>query len=216
MDLDALFPQINTNPLDTYPLKNYFIAAYPNFLVLGKPNVVNFKFTFEENLYLKLQPSFYDLWKETFDKIGNKIASNNLGDVEDTPLINYLSFQISWKIKDLTIIFEIKNHNLNKTEIIVDVIEFDKIYKGFCFLLFKPYCLPPFICFTFKLIIEIKPLKQIKCLKNIKDAISLVEEMDLFLNDDSKVYLAAENILRFLSEIILQKKMFTKLNLNIE
>jgi len=212
MELDSLFPKINSEPIDIFPLKNYFLVAYPNFLVLGTPIVNNLQITFLENSYIKLNPCYYKDWKISFDKIAKEIANSDLSKNINNPevIVEYFTFSITWILDNKHFIIKLNNHLQNKTQIILDVIEFYNVYNGICALFFKPMCLPPFIIFMFKVIIDTKPLLIIKRVKNIQNALQFVKKLNLFEDDYPKTILAAENVLRFQNELILHKQFCDK------
>jgi len=211
MDLDSLFPAIYINePIDLYPMKNYFLVAVPNFIVLGTPQFYGNSVTFCENSYIKIQPSYYSEWKNFLLNSFKIVGSNDLNDKDDTSLVDYETFKISWNLKDKIFHIQIKDHEKNQTSITVDIIELQNIYSGICALFFKPLCLPNYVVFAFKVCEETQSLLKIRRVKYIKDAVKLIKNMDVFENDYSKILLTAEHVLRFQNELIIYKKLCNK------
>jgi len=59
MELDSIFPALRfTEPIDIFPLKNYFLVAFPNFIAFGSTEFSNFSLSFSENSYIKIQHYF--------------------------------------------------------------------------------------------------------------------------------------------------------------
>jgi len=207
VDIDSIFPAIRSEPIDVYPLKNYFLVAYPNFLVLGQPKWSKSLLSFDENSYIKIHPCFYADWKNCFKIIESKIAKNEFY-ADETTIVDYPTFEVILLVKNETFFLQIHKHANNKTSIQLSLLEYNNLCNGISALFFKPFCLPTIVNFTIKCCVETRSLLQIKKINNTKEAVRFVEELDLFGNDFDKIYLAAESIIRFHSDIILQKKMY--------
>jgi len=209
-ELDSSFPKINCEPLDIYALKNSFLVAIENVIIFGSPKFTKNEILLEENSYIKIQPTFYTYWKNALDAIGAKLASNDYNDIIDEIIVTYLTFKIIWKYQNRVVFFQILNHSENKTILAIDEIDFYNIYRGICELFFKPFCIPAFIHYTFKVCTETLSLKEISKINNIQDALILVKKLNLVENNFSDLYLAAENILRFHSQIVVYKSFLKK------
>jgi len=205
MELDSQFPNVNSEPIDICSLKNYFLVAYPNFLLLGTPSYSDFKLTFKENSYIKIQPCYYLDWKKSLDSFANKFLNQIDDDDEETVIVNYETFNLSAKFQNKNIIIQINNHPKNKTFFIIDTVEYSQINSAICALFFKPFCFASYVLLTFETIIEVQSLNAIKKVKCLKEAINLVKNMNLF-EDESKIIVVANNILRYHSKIILHKE----------
>jgi len=206
VDIDSYFPALQSEPIDVYPLKNCFLVAYPNFLVLGHPKWSKSLLSFEENSYIKIHPCFYAEWKKCFKIIESKIAKNEFYP-DETIIVDYPTFEVNLLVKQEVFFLQINKHANNKTSIQLSFVEYSHLCNGISALFFKPFCLSSIVNFTIKCCVETLSLLQIKNIKNIKEAVSLVQELNLFENDFDKIYIGAESLIRFHSDIILQKKM---------
>jgi len=207
---DSYFPKIDCEPIDVYVMKNSVLAAFPNAIILGHPLVIHNKLVFDENAYIKIQPTYYKDWKTSINAIGTKIGLIDYQKVNREIIVQYLTYEITWKCENELFYIEIIGHKDNKTKIVVDVAEFYKIINGFCELFFKPLCLPAFVHYAFKVCSQTQSLSQIKEIKNIQSALVMVKKLDLGENDFHNLFIVAENILRFHSQLILYKEFLKK------
>ncbi len=143
------YPKLTT-PLDCYPVGSFlFLAAYPNFLALGRPSAY-YNFQFCSNSYIKLLPASLQKWHKPLREILSvfyqdlDISSGIV--VEET---HFPKFCIKWEKPEglsNSCMFDIKvEFPFNTTKFTLAPLDIYDLVKGFECLLVKPLCLPFFV-----------------------------------------------------------------------
>lgn len=195
------FPSLSES-LDNFSLKDCFLGAYPNFLVIGYVLINNPQVVFLQNTYIKIPTFYYKHFFEALKEIGKFLCYDKQPEVNTTTIFVTETYELQWSIEENIVYLMIRNHLLNKCKIQVDIIQFYFLVTGFKELFFKPYCLKYFITYSFYCLCEVKTHTDIQQFTSIIDAVNTVSELQLNFNKE-ELLLVSENIIRYQSELLL-------------
>lgn len=201
MELLNDFPSLG-EPLDTYSIKDTFIAAYPNFLVIGDIHQNNPDFFFLQNTYFKIPTyHFEDLYKAITD-LGQFLIHDKQPASNVTTIFETETYKFQWTFEENLVYLKINNHPVNKTHLPIDLLQFYFLANGFKEMFFKPFCFKYIVNYSFYCLCEIKTKEDIEKLTSIKDAVETTSALQLNFKKE-ELFLVSENILRHKSELIL-------------
>jgi hypothetical protein len=195
------FPLLS-EPLDSYSLKDSFIAAYPNFLVIGKVLINNQDIVFLENSYFKIPTYYFQDFFEALTDIGKFLIHDKQPETNSTTVFETETYLLNWTIQENNVLLKIDNHSLNKTTLEVDLVQFFYLVTGFKELFFKPFCLKYFVNYSFYCLSEVKTKNDIEKLSSISEAVQTTIALQLNFKQE-ELFVISENIMRYKSEIML-------------
>lgn len=196
------FPSLSES-LDSFLLKNCFLAAYPNFLVIGYVLINNPDIVFLQNTYVKIPTIYYEHFFQALKEIGKYFCHNKEPESTTTTIFDADTYELQWCIEENIVYLKVNNHLLNKVKFEIDCIQYYFLVTGFKELFFKPYCFKYFVTYSFYCLTEVKTnTEEIQKLTSITDAVQCTTELQLNFNKE-QLLLVSENIIRYKSELIL-------------
>jgi hypothetical protein len=201
MDQLSDFPSLSES-LDNFSLKDCFLAAYPNFLVIGYVLINNPQVVFLQNTYIKIPTFYYKHFFEALKDIGKFLCYDKQPEGDTTTIFVTETYEFQWSIQENIVYLQITNHLLNKCKLQIDFIQFYFLVTGFKELFFKPYCLKYFITYSFYCLCEVKTNTDIQELASITNAVDTVSLLQLNFNKE-ELLLVSENIMRYKNDLIL-------------
>jgi hypothetical protein len=199
------FPSLSES-LDNYSLKDCFLAAYPNFLVIGYVLINNPDIVFLQNTYFKIPTFYYQHFFEALKTIGKFFCHNKRPTENITTIFDNDTYQFQWLLEENVVYLQINNHLLNKFKLEIDCIQYYFLVTGFKELYFKPYCLKYFITYSFYCLCEANSKKNIEEITTITHAVNTVTQLQLNFQKD-ELLLVSENIVRYKKELILYQNL---------
>lgn len=195
---DDRFPEINCDPIDLFPLKSGFLAAYPNTLILGYPEIIDqINFTFKKNSYIKIPICSYKEWCDFLIKFGKIIAISKKYYSRSFPIYEYKNYRIICELeKKDTYFLKIINHSENTFSFCFDSIVFEDLCKSFISLYFKPFCLPLYVNQALQMFLHSGSNLELNTWQNILVFVKLHN-----LAEEKQATYVAEIFLRYKSEI---------------
>jgi len=207
------FPSLS-EPLDSFALKDSFIAAYPNFLVIGCVFINNkegdTETVFLKNSYFKIPTYFFKELYEQLTNIGKFLLYDKQPESNTITIFDTDAYEFQWTIEQNVVQLKIENHLQNKTQLQVDLVQFYFLVNGFKELFFKPFCLKYFITYSFYCLCEQKNKADIERLVSIKEAVETTSVLQLNFKKE-ELLLVSENIIRYKNELILYLELKTLL-----
>lgn len=201
MDLLNDFPSLS-EPLDTFSIKDCFMAAYPNFLAIGHLTQKSSEFFFQQNSYFKIPTyHFEDLYKAITD-IGQFLIHDKQPKSNETQIFEADTYEFIWTFEENLVFLKIKNHPINKMHLQIDLLQFYFLTNGFKAIFFKPYCLKYFVHYAFYTFCELKTKEDLEKITFIKEAVEKTNELQLNFTKE-ELFFVSENILRHKNELIL-------------
>lgn len=194
------FPLL-TEPLDSYSLKNSFIAAYPNYLVIGSVQT-NTEYVFLANTYIKIPTYYYPDFYEALTNIGKFLIHDQQPETETTSVFETETFSLQWSVENNNVFLKITDHTTNKTQLNIDLVQYYFLVNGFKELYFKPYCLKYYVNYSFYCLSEQKIKTDIQNLKSIIDAVQIIDTLHLNFKKE-ELLLVSENVIRYKNELLL-------------
>lgn len=194
------FPLL-TEPLDSYSLKNSFIAAYPNYLVIGSVQT-NTEYVFLANTYIKIPTYYYPDFYEALTNIGKFLIHDQQPETETTSVFETETFSLQWSVENNNVFLKITDHTTNKTQLNIDLVQYYFLVNGFKELFFKPYCLKYYVNYSFYCLSEQKIKTDIQNLKSIIDAVQIIDTLHLNFKKE-ELLLVSENVIRYKNELLL-------------
>lgn len=201
MDSKKDFPLL-VEPIDVYSLKDTFMAAFPNFLLIGYLIIDNLKTVFLENSYIKIPFYYYQDFFNALLDIGQFLIHEKDPNTPITTIFETETFQFQWTIENNLVYFKVNNHVLNKTNIEIDIVQYYYLVNGFKELFFKPFCLQYFINYSFYCISEVFTKSDIEKISLINHAVQATDQLQLNFKKEELLQIS-ENILRYKNELIL-------------
>lgn len=206
----ASFSSISTNCLDKIPFQEYFLLAYPGYLVICKPRCVNQRLVCPKNSYIPIYPfQFIYLFlsiKNIFEAITKRIAITKLPMMKKTDTGYEVDYEVDYEVTSGVTVYFTMNHPDNKTQIKMTKMGFQLFSEAFQQLLLTPFNFPTFVIQglnnLFLKTIEEKDLIELNSETVVKFASMCLPE----IKNKQSVQLFANIMLRHKSLIIIKIK----------
>ena len=187
-----LFPELR-DPIDTCSVGNYFLAAYPNYIVLGAPNKY---LCFPSDSYIKIPPRHFVYWYEAICQMLSVDANEKARPLgKDFGIKKFPKFDISWK-RNSGDGFVIKiEAPTNTSEFVLELEDIHALAHGLYYLSLKPLLFPQFVDLAIEVLFE-DNLQKISQIKNTLSGIEIVGTLGLNLTS-SQIATTAAYIIRY-------------------
>jgi len=200
------FQKLDT-PLDIYSTGSCFLAAYPNFLVIGSPIVsYNTELYFEADSYIKIFPTHYKNWFKAFMELMKEQGEKKM---ECTVNFPHEKFSVVWKVVDQQIFSIGISAPKNNSNFTFSLIDLQELIRGIHHLLIKPFCLPSFVDTAIFNLFEKKNSDLVKKMSNINETLIMIASLDIDLKQ-REVEIVGQHLMR-LKEILELKMLFSNL-----